>query len=44
MKPHFSLMKISPYGDLIVTAGSEDSAFDFVYVALLQLSGLMKIR
>jgi predicted PhzF superfamily epimerase YddE/YHI9 len=29
MKPHFSLMKISPFGDLIVTAGSEDSAFDF---------------
>ena len=29
MKPHFSLMKISPFGDLIVTAGSEDPAFDF---------------
>ena len=29
MKPHFSLMKDSVYGDLIVTAQSEDPAFDF---------------
>jgi PhzF family phenazine biosynthesis protein len=29
MKPHFSLMKDSIYGDLIVTAQSEDPAYDF---------------
>jgi PhzF family phenazine biosynthesis protein len=29
MKPHFSLMKSSDFGDLIVTAESEDPAFDF---------------
>ena len=29
MKPHFSLMKNSIFGDLIVTAASEDPAFDF---------------
>ena len=29
MKPDFSLMKTSPFGDLIVTAGSEDPEFDF---------------
>lgn len=29
MKPHFSLMKDSPFGDLIVTAESEDPSFDF---------------
>ena len=29
MKPHFSLMKSSNFGDLIVTAESEDPAFDF---------------
>ena len=29
MKPHFSTMKNSPFGDLIVTAKSEDPAFDF---------------
>jgi PhzF family phenazine biosynthesis protein len=29
MKPHFSLMKNSIFGDLIVTAPSEDPAFDF---------------
>ena len=29
MKPHFSLMKDSIYGDLIVTAESEDPAYDF---------------
>jgi PhzF family phenazine biosynthesis protein len=29
MKPNFSLMKNSPFGDLIVTALSEDPAFDF---------------
>jgi len=29
LKPHFSLMKESIYGDIIVTAQSEDPAFDF---------------
>jgi PhzF family phenazine biosynthesis protein len=29
MKPHFSLMKNSKFGDLIITAESEDPAFDF---------------
>ena len=29
LKPQFSLMKSSPFGDLIVTAVSEDPAFDF---------------
>ena len=29
MKPHFSLMKDSVFGDLIVTAVSDDPAFDF---------------
>jgi PhzF family phenazine biosynthesis protein len=29
LKPHFSLMKESIYGDLIVTAPSEDPVFDF---------------
>jgi PhzF family phenazine biosynthesis protein len=29
LKPHFSLMKSSNFGDLIVTAQSEDPAFDF---------------
>jgi PhzF family phenazine biosynthesis protein len=29
IKPHFSLMKDSIYGDLIVTAQSEDPAYDF---------------
>jgi PhzF family phenazine biosynthesis protein len=29
IKPHFSLMKDSLYGDLIVTAQSEDPAYDF---------------
>ena len=29
MKPYFSLMKNSAFGDLIVTAESEDPAFDF---------------
>jgi len=29
MKPHFSQMKDSVYGDLIVTAQSDDPAFDF---------------
>jgi PhzF family phenazine biosynthesis protein len=29
IKPHFSLMKDSVYGDLIVTAQSEDPEFDF---------------
>jgi PhzF family phenazine biosynthesis protein len=29
MKPHFSLMRNSIFGDLIITAESEDPAYDF---------------